>query len=213
MSRMSGTIESWLQNLELGKYTETFLQNDVDYRALPHLTEADLRELGVSLGHRKIMLAAIAGLGGSSASAEPQSASAASPGADREHAPPAAAAEAERRLLTILFCDLVGSTDLIQKLDPEDARDVLRRYQDAVAGAVTLCAVRSVALPDRAPLEARVGIATGRVVVGDFIGTSGRESSAVAGHTPNLALACSSKRNPASSSSPKPLFSSPVVRL
>ena len=232
---MSGTIESWLKDLDLGQYTETFLKNDVDFRALPHLTEADLRELGVSLGHRKIMLAAIVALGGRSAPAEPKTTvPAGRQGGDREHAPPANTAEAERRLLTVLFCDLVGSTALIQELDPEDARDILRRYQDAVAGSVTrygghvakylgdgvlayfgwptahedhadravragleaLAAVRLIALPEQAPLDARVGIATGRVVVGDLIGTSGRETSAVAGHTPNLAARLQQKAEP-----------------
>ena len=56
------TIEDWLSQLGLGKYVEAFVQNDVDLRALPHVTEADLQELGVSLGHRKIILAAINGL-------------------------------------------------------------------------------------------------------------------------------------------------------
>ena len=56
------TIEDWLSQLGLGKYTEAFVQNDVDMRALPHITAADLQELGVSLGHRKIILAAINGL-------------------------------------------------------------------------------------------------------------------------------------------------------
>ena len=56
------TIEDWLSQLGLGKYLEAFVQNDVDLRALPHITEADLQELGVSLGHRKIILAAIKGL-------------------------------------------------------------------------------------------------------------------------------------------------------
>jgi class 3 adenylate cyclase len=142
--------------------------------------------------------------------------------------------EAERRFLTILFCDLVGSTRIVEKLDPEDARDVMLRYQDAVAGSVTrysghvtkylgdgvlayfgwptahedqaeravragleaLAAVRSVTQPDGTALEARVGIATGLVVVGDLIGASGRESSAVAGHTPNLAARLQQEAEP-----------------
>jgi hypothetical protein len=60
---MDGRIESWLDDLGLSQYAETFLKNDVDLRALPHLTEADLRELGISLGHRKIILAAIRSFG------------------------------------------------------------------------------------------------------------------------------------------------------
>jgi hypothetical protein len=63
---MDGRIESWLEDLGLGQYAETFLRNDVDLRALPHLTKADLRELGISLGHCKVILAAIRGFGGQS---------------------------------------------------------------------------------------------------------------------------------------------------
>jgi class 3 adenylate cyclase/tetratricopeptide (TPR) repeat protein len=229
---MSGTIESWLKDLDLGRYAETFLKNDVDYRALPHLTDADLRELGVSLGHRKTILAAIAGLGSGTASARPKNGAAIRrQRGDSEPAPPAPTTGAERRLLTVLFCDLVGSTSLIQQLDPEDARDLLSRYQDAVAGSVTrygghvaqflgdgvlayfgwptahedhaeravragldaLAAVRSVALPEQDPLRARVGIATGRVVVGDL--ASGREMSAT-GHTLNLAARLQQEAEP-----------------
>ena len=231
---MDGKIETWLEDLGLGKYAATFLENDVDLRALPHLTEADLRELGVSLGHRKIMLAAIAGFGSGSPSAE-RELEARQAGGEGDRAPShSKTPEAERRLLTILFCDLVGSTRIIEKLDPEDARDVLRRFQDVVAGSITrysghvakylgdgvlayfgwptahedqaewavragleaLDAVRSVTLPNGIALEARAGIATGVVVVGDLIGTSGRETSAVAGHTPNLAARLQQEAEP-----------------
>jgi len=218
---MSASIENWLGELGFGQYLDVFVENDVDVRALPHLTEADLRELGVSLGHRRILLAAIAELT-TALKAQPD------PGdAPAVTAPPSeeASKEAEYRFLSVLFCDLVGSTELSQRLDPEDMRDLMRRYQDAVAGAVTrygghvakylgdgvlayfgwplayedqaeravragleaLAAVESIRLPDEATVSARVGIATGRVVVGDLIGPSGREEGAVAGETPNLA--------------------------
>lgn len=213
---MSATIETWLADLGLDKYAAAFVDNDVDLRALPHLTEDDLRELGVSLGHRKIILAAIAAL-----DTKPEGP------ADKATALVASepAKEAEFRLLSILFCDLVGSTQLSQQLDPEAMRDLSRRYQDAVAGAVSrygghvakylgdgvlayfgwptayedqaeravragmeaLAAVDSIKLPDQKALSARAGIATGQVVVGDLIGASGREEGAVAGETPSLA--------------------------
>jgi len=229
---MSGTIDSWLKDLGLGNYAATFLKNDVDCRALPHLTDADLRELGVSLGHRKTILAAIEDLDGGTTSAKAKKRE--ETGTQRGEPARAVSApttDAERRLLTVLFCDLVGSTSLIQRLDPEDARDLLRRYQDSVAGSVTrygghvaqflgdgvlayfgwptahedhaeravragldaLAAVRSVALPERGPLSARVGIATGQVVVGDV--ASGREMSA-AGHALNLAARLQQEAEP-----------------
>jgi class 3 adenylate cyclase/tetratricopeptide (TPR) repeat protein/ABC-type transport system involved in cytochrome c biogenesis ATPase subunit len=232
---MDGRIENWLDDLGLSQYAETFLKNDVDLRALPHLTEADLRELGISLGHRKIILAAIRSFGREPAKAEADAKRAGEGDHLPLQSPPLVEAmEAERRFLTILFCDLVGSTRIVEKLDPEDARDVMRRYQDAVAGSVTrysghvakylgdgvlayfgwptahedqaeravragleaLAAVRSVTQPDGTALEARVGIATDLVVVGDLIGASGRESSAVAGHTPNLAARLQQEAEP-----------------
>lgn len=229
---MSGTIDSWLNDLGLGKYTPTFVQNDVDRRALPHLTDADLRELGVSLGHRKTILAAIESLDEDAALPRPKRKAASGRQSGKtERAAPAPSPNAERRLLTVLFCDLVGSTRLIQRLDPEDAGDVLRRYQDAVAGSITrygghvaqflgdgvlayfgwptahedhaeravragldaLAAVRLLVLPERGPLNARVGIATGQVVVGDA--ASGREMSA-AGHALNLAARLQQEAEP-----------------
>lgn len=229
MRSMSETLERWLAELGLGRYAEVFRENDVDFQALPHLTETDLRELGVSLGHRRILLAAIATLQ-AAASSSAQITTGVAAQDERAVASTADAsskvtADADRRLLTVFFCDLVGSTALSRKLDPEVVRDFLRRYQDAVAGAVTrygghvakylgdgvlayfgwptahedqaeravraarraLTAVHSVVVAEHGPLEARVGIATGQVVVGDLVGTRGRELAAVAGHTPNLA--------------------------
>jgi class 3 adenylate cyclase len=218
------TIEDWLSQLGLGKYVESFVRNDVDFRALPHITEADLQALGVSLGHRKIILAEINGF--------------AQPGRDR--LPPGSPSieeserqiteipqepTADRRLLSVLFCDLVGSTALSAQLDPEDMHDLTRRYQDSVAGAITrfggyvakylgdgvlayfgwpmayedhaersiragleaLAAVEAVQSPDGAQLKARIGIASGHVVVGDIAGSSANERASIAGDTPNLA--------------------------
>jgi class 3 adenylate cyclase len=132
---MSTPIENWLGELGLGQYADVFVENDVDVRALPHLTDADLRELGVSLGHRKILLAAIAELT-SGLRAEPTADDAAA-AKEPLPSPEEPSKEAEYRLLSVLFCDLVGSTELSQRLNPEDMRDLMARYHDAVTGAVT----------------------------------------------------------------------------
>ncbi|WP_170773379.1 adenylate/guanylate cyclase domain-containing protein [Ruegeria lacuscaerulensis] len=130
---MSFEVTSWLKDLGMEQYADTFLQNDVDARALPLLSNEDLKELGLSLGHRKIVLAAIAKLDGN-------------PGLPITNAPPdgnkpgeteTRAPAAERRHLTVFFADLVGSTELTNKFDPEDMRALLQSYQDSVAGAVT----------------------------------------------------------------------------
>ena len=117
-------VGAWLRGLGLGQYEQAFRDNDVDAGLLPTLTADDLRELGVaSLGHRKRLLAAIAAL---------------SPSAPIASVPlPASAGpRAERRQLTVMFVDLVGSTALSARLDPEEMGKVLRAYQDAVAGEV-----------------------------------------------------------------------------
>src|SRR5689334_22083256 len=109
-------IEKWLERLGLRQYGSAFVQADIDPSVLPDLTEADLERLGVSLGHRKKLLRAIAALTESAA---------------RGAASPmglAPAREAERRHLTVLFCDLVGSTALSSRLDPEDLRAVIAAY-------------------------------------------------------------------------------------
>ena len=119
------SIANWLDELGLGQYTTVFEANAIDPTILPDLTEADLEKLGVALGHRKRMLRAIAGL----ASDE----SARTAGA----APPAPVSEGERRQLTVLFCDLVDSTVLAVKLDPEDLSAVIRRFQSTCAAIIT----------------------------------------------------------------------------
>jgi class 3 adenylate cyclase/tetratricopeptide (TPR) repeat protein len=218
---MADDIAHWLNGLGVGKYAETFRANDIDIRAARHLTEPDLRELGVSLGHRKILLAAIAELG----EAAPDLHCASVPS---QRVTPAGSTDqeeqAERRILSVLFCDLVGSTGLAQRLDPEDMRKLLRSYQDRVAGAVTrygghvaqylgdgvmaffgwptafedqaerairagleaLEAVQTLGVWGGMPVQARIGIATGRVVVGD-LSSAGRQEGAIAGETPSLA--------------------------
>ena len=227
---MATTVEEWLNSIGLGKYAEVFAANDVDLRALPHLDAADLQELGVSLGHRKIILNEIAALRGSG----PREIE--TRGQDRPApavAAPPAASEADAigegspdlRLLSVLFCDMVASTVLSGRLSAEEMHDLISAYQNAVATAVTrfggyvakflgdgvlvyfgwpmayedhaerairagLAAINAVAQLKTAagePLEARVGIATGRVVVGDLAGGGVLDRGQVAGYTPNLA--------------------------
>jgi class 3 adenylate cyclase len=200
-------IEEWLQTLGLPQYGPAFIAADIDPSVLPDLTEADLERLGVTLGHREKLLRAIAAL---------------SEGVTK--APAAAAApEAERRQVTVMFCDLVGSTALSARLDPEDLREVIGRYHACVAltvsrfngfvakymgdgvlvyfgypqahedeaeqvvraGFALVNAVGELAAPG--PLQLRIGIATGLVVVGDLIGPGSAQEQAIVGKSPNLA--------------------------
>jgi class 3 adenylate cyclase len=207
-------VGAWLRNIGLPRYEQAFRDNDIDVHVLRRLTADDLRELGVdSIGHRRRLLYAIAALGETEA-AEPRA----------KLADETVSTEAERRQLTVMFCDLVGSTALAASLDPEDLREVLGAYHRAVYEIVTAAegyvakymgdgilayfgyphahehdaeqAVQSaLALIERvgqlqsgaSALAARVGIATGLVVVGDLIGTGDAQERGVVGETPNLA--------------------------
>ena len=218
---MADDVAEWLSGLGVGKYVETFRANDIDIRAARYLTEGDLRELSVSLGHRKILLAAIAQL---EVAAPSSSVTVASPRVITAAERSGQEEQAERRLLSVLFCDLVGSTALARRLDPEDMRALLRSYQDRVAGAITrygghvaqylgdgvmaffgwptafedqaeravragleaIEAVQTLGIVGGLHVQARVGIATGRVVVGD-LSSAGRQEGAIAGETPSLA--------------------------
>src|SRR4051812_13704492 len=121
-------IADWLQSLGLARYEPLFRDNEIDWEVLPRLTADDLIGLGViSIGHRRKLLDAIAALGAA--------APAISVTAVATHAP--ASADAERRQLTGMFCDLVGSTALASRLDPEDLREVLGAYHAVVAEVVT----------------------------------------------------------------------------
>jgi class 3 adenylate cyclase/tetratricopeptide (TPR) repeat protein len=217
---MVNNIQSWLEGMGLHKYVEVFAENEIDLDAAQYLTDEDLKELGLPLGPRKKVLASIQ---------KPEMMAVVAKGAED-----AAPLEAERRQLTVLFCDLVGSTALSARLDPEDMREVLHRYQDAVAGVVSrhdgyvanylgdgvlayfgwprahedqaaqavraglaaVGAVASILTPEGEGLMARVGIATGQVVVGDLKGESGRQSAAISGETPNLAARLQSLAEP-----------------
>ena len=119
-------IADWLDKLGLSEYAQRFAENGIDVSVLRHLTDQDLEKVGVLLGHRRKMLAAIAELGG---------AAAATPGLGTGTEPRPQDA-AERRQLTIMFCDLVGSTELAARMDPEDLREVMSAYQKCVAETV-----------------------------------------------------------------------------
>jgi class 3 adenylate cyclase len=126
-------VGAWLRGLGLGQYEQAFRDNAVDAEVLRELTGDDLKDLGVSLvGHRRRLLAALReGVASPSASSSrPELVPPAAPG------PVARSPEAERRQLTVMFVDLVGSTALSSRLDPEEMRNVLRAYQNAVAGEV-----------------------------------------------------------------------------
>ena len=212
-------VSQWLEGLGLGEYAGAFAENRIDVDVLPSLTSNDLKDIGVvAVGDRRKLLDAITALSAPDEEPTDEPVEDASSSSDRR-------AEAERRQLTVMFCDLVGSTELSARLDPEDLREVMRRYQDAVAGVVVrfeghvakflgdgvlaffgwprayedqaeravrsgLAAVEVVAdlkTEDGQALQARVGIATGQVVIGDIVGEAATEAAAVAGETPNLA--------------------------
>jgi class 3 adenylate cyclase len=208
-------VAAWLQGLGLERYVPAFRDNEIDWDALPKLSAEDLKDLGVVLGgHRRRLLDAIAALG----AAVPAASATAAP----RDAP--APAEAERRQLTVMFCDLVGSTGLSARLDPEDLREIIAAYHRVVAEVVAEFdgfvakymgdgvlvyfgypraheddaerAIRAGLGVNNAvgrldfksvKLQARVGIATGLVVVGDLIGEGSAQEQSVVGETPNLA--------------------------
>ena len=121
---MARDITQWLEELGLAKYASTFAENEVDLDVLPELSEEDLKGLDIPLGPRKKILRAIAALTNAAGASGPVAVA------------PARRDEGERRQLTVMFCDLVGSTALSTRLDPEDLREVLRAYHDACAKVV-----------------------------------------------------------------------------
>ena len=116
-------VGHWLRGLSLGQYEATFLENEIDAEVLLELTETDLEKIGVPLGHRKRLLKAIASLNPAQPRGPPLT-------------PLPQEDAAERRQLTVMFCDLVGSTAMSARLDPEDMREVIRAFQDACSGAI-----------------------------------------------------------------------------
>jgi class 3 adenylate cyclase len=195
-------IGAWLREQGLERYEQAFQENEIDAQILPKLTADDLKDIGVTtVGHRRKLLEAIAAL------VEPALASQAEAGAPAETALGTRSA-AERRQLTVMFCDLVGSTELSARLDPEDMGALIRAYQECCAegvkqweghvakymgdgvlayfgypraheddaeravraGLALIDAVGRMAVSSGERLAARVGIATGVVMVGDLIG-------------------------------------------
>ncbi len=207
------TITDWLASLGLSEYAGRFAENGIDISVLPDLTDQDLKDIGVLLGHRRKMLRAIGELAGTGATTPLH-----------EAAPePNQGYDAERRQVTVVFADLVGSTALSTRMDPEDLREVISAYQKCVTETVRRFdgfvakymgdgvlvyfgypkaheddaerAVRTgleliaavTELKTRASLQTRVGIATGLVVVGDLIGSGEAQERGIVGETPNLA--------------------------
>ena len=198
-------IAQWLETLGLSEYATVFATNRIDLSVLPDLSDQDLKELGIPLGDRRRLMRAIAQL-----SSQPTE---------------SATHGAERRQVTLMFCDLVGSTALSGRLDPEDLREVIGAYhrccaatveraagfvakymgdgvlvyfgyphaqeddaERAVQAALALTkAVPELVTPAGVPLEVRIGIATGLVIVGDLIGHGQAQERGVVGETPNLA--------------------------
>lgn len=212
---------AWLRSLGLGQYEQAFRENDIDAEVLMDLTAEDLIGLGVaSIGHRRKLLAAIAAMRAGSISATTPATAAAAVSGKASLAP-----GAERRQLTVMFVDLIDSTALAARLDPEEMAEVLRSYHGAVAGAIArfeghvakymgdgvlayfgyprahedeaeravraglaaVAAVHSLGSAHGETLAARVGIATGPVVVGELIGEGAAREETVVGDTPNLA--------------------------
>jgi class 3 adenylate cyclase len=127
-------LTAWLTNLRLERYERTFQENDIDADMLLELTAEDLISLGISsVGHRRKLLAAIATL---QVSAQKSSSPSMAAALNVISSPNATISHAERRQLSVMFCDLVGSTALSTKLDPEDMREVLRAYQNAVVESI-----------------------------------------------------------------------------
>jgi class 3 adenylate cyclase len=217
-------IADWLKQLGMSEYAQRFAENHTDLSVLPDLTDQDLEKLGVVLGDRRKMLPAIAKL-----ETEKDAASTVASPAIVDASPRDAA---ERRQVTVMFSDLVGSTALSACMDPEDLREVISAYQKCVAATVQrfggfvakymgdgvliyfgypqahedeaeravraglelMAAVR--ALKTHTPLQTRVGIATGLVVVGDLIGSGASQEQAIVGETPNLAARLQSVAEP-----------------
>ncbi len=205
-------VTEWLAALGLSEYAPRFSENKIDIGVLQDLTDQDLKDLDIPLGHRRKILRSIAQLDSASligfATTEPA-----------QHD------KVEKRQLTVMFCDLVGSTALSASLDPDDMHVVMRRYQAACARAILaydglisrfvgdgvfacfgfpraheddavrairagleiIAAVATLDTPAPKPLEVRIGIATGVVVIGDLMGEQAMTEQAVVGDTPNLA--------------------------
>ena len=222
---MDKAFKSWLSDLGLFQYADALAEQDIDFRSVDYVTEEDLKELGLSIGHRRVLLAAINARKNADGRTDKAPTDDKPATSQRSTASRRDPGHAERRQLTIMFCDLVGSTPLSRQLDPEILRDVMRRYHNAVASSViaygghvakflgdgvlayfgwprayedqaeravraaidAIEGVEALQLDASEHLQARIGISTGEVVVGDLLGDSVTDKAAVIGETPNLA--------------------------
>jgi class 3 adenylate cyclase len=126
-------IVVWLRSLGLGKYEAVFRENEIDETVLPNLTAEDLKDLGVSIvGHRRKLLDAIAALRNDTTAPVPSTDLKTTAGVPS----PSPEERAERRQVTVMFSDLVGSTALSARMDPEDLREVISAYQKCVSETV-----------------------------------------------------------------------------
>ncbi|MFL5254244.1 MAG: AAA family ATPase, partial [Rhodopila sp.] len=218
-------VADWLRTLGLEQYEAAFCENDVDAKLLPTLTAGDLKEIGIaSFGHRRRLLEAIAALRSNAMPAEAPAQVSPSIPPDLTGRPGASEPAAERRPLSVMFCDLIGSTALSARLDPEDLREVIRGYQARVASTIqpfngfiaryvgdgvliyfgwpeahetdaeravraglAVAAAVSEAQVGGEPLQVRVGIATGLVIIGEPIGAGDSRQQTAIGETPNRA--------------------------
>jgi class 3 adenylate cyclase/predicted ATPase len=223
-------IGGWLRSIGLETYEAAFRENAIDESVLPSLTHETLKELGViAVGHRLKLLDAIASLRTAAAS-EPPAPDEATALAATSVGP---ADRGERRQVTVMFSDLVGSTALSARMDPEDLREIISTYQKCVAATVDrfggyvakymgdgvlvyfgypqaheddaeravrggLAVIEAVGgISSAEPLQARIGIGTGVVVVGDPVGSGDAQERGVVGETPNLAARLQAAATPA----------------
>jgi class 3 adenylate cyclase len=214
-------IANWLETLGMSEYAQRFAENRIDFSVLPELTDQDLEKIGIVLGDRRKIMRAIRELGGTTPATQPPVIAAAKP-----------QDTAERRQVTVMFSDLVGSTALSERMDPEDLREVISAYQKCVSEIVqrfggfvakymgdgvlvyfgypqaheddaeqavraSLELVAAVGrLKSPTPLQTRIGIATGLVVVGDLVGSGQAQERGIVGETPNLAARLQSIAEP-----------------
>lgn len=213
-------VATWLARLGLSEHAARFAEQNIDFSVLGDLTEQDLKDLGLSVGHRRKLLRAAAELKGPSPVVQPSE-------AVHQDA-------AERRQLTVMFCDLTDSTALAAHIDAEDVHQVIRAYQDVCTDIVSgydgflakfmgdgvlvyfgypraqeddaeravQAGLEIVAAVDRldacrsVSVRVRVGIATGPVVVGDLVGEGAAQERSVVGETPNIAARLQSLAEP-----------------